>query len=113
MLRLRELREEYGIKRSKLARDLQMNAGTIANYENGIREAPYESLLKFAQYFDVTLDELLGREQQAPHTIKERTSLTETERQLLAIFRGVSRIGKNRILEYAELWQERENIKIQ
>ena len=41
MFRLKELREENGLKRSELARDLKINAGTIANYENEIREAPY------------------------------------------------------------------------
>lgn len=52
---------ECGLKRSKVAEDLQMNAGTIANYENGIRQAPYECLIKFADYFDVSVDYLLDR----------------------------------------------------
>lgn len=40
MFRLRELREENGIRRSTLARELGINAGTIANYENELRQAP-------------------------------------------------------------------------
>jgi len=44
MFRLKELREENGLKRSELARDLNINAGTIANYENEIID--FETLLK-------------------------------------------------------------------
>ena len=61
MFRLKELREENGLKRSELARALNINAGTIANYENEIREAPYEYLVLFANYFDVSIDYLLGK----------------------------------------------------
>ena len=49
-MRLLELRKECGFKRSKVAFDLNINAGTLANYENEIRQAPYEWLLKFADY---------------------------------------------------------------
>ena len=51
MFRLKEMRAECGLMRSKLAEDLHMNAGTIANYENEIRQAPYEALIRFAEYF--------------------------------------------------------------
>ena len=61
MFRLKEMRAECGLMRSKLAEDLHMNAGTIANYENEIRQAPYEALIRFAEYFDVSVDYLLGR----------------------------------------------------
>ena len=41
--------------------DLNMAQNTISRYENGAREAGYESLNLFADYFNVSVDYLLGR----------------------------------------------------
>ena len=60
-MRLRELRKKYGVSQLKLAMDLNMNQNSISRYENGEREADYETLIKIADYFDVSLDYLLGR----------------------------------------------------
>lgn len=38
-----------------------MNQNTISRYENLEREADYETLVRFADYFDISLDYLLGR----------------------------------------------------
>ena len=59
--RLKELRKKKNISQLKLAMDLNMNQNTISRYENLEREADYETLIKFADYFDVSLDYLLGR----------------------------------------------------
>ena len=59
--RLKELRKSRKISQLKLALDLHMNQNTISRYENLEREADYETLIRFADYFDVSLDYLLGR----------------------------------------------------
>ena len=59
--RLKELRNKRKISQLKMALDLNMNQNTISRYENLEREADYETLIKFADYFGVTLDYLLGR----------------------------------------------------
>lgn len=59
--RLKELRKKRKISQIKLAIDLNMNQNTISRYENMEREADYETLIKFADYFGVSLDYLLGR----------------------------------------------------
>ena len=59
--RLKELRKSRKISQLKLALDLNMNQNSISRYENCEREADYETLIKFADYFGVTLDYLLGR----------------------------------------------------
>jgi len=38
-----------------------MSQNTISRYETGAREADYETLLAFADYFNVSLDYLFGR----------------------------------------------------
>ena len=61
VMRLRELRKSRGISQLKLAIDLNMNQNSISRYENGEREADYATLILFADYFDVSVDYLLGR----------------------------------------------------
>lgn len=60
-MRLKFLRESRGISQVKLAMDLSMNQNTISRYETGVREADYATLIKLADYFDVSLDYLLER----------------------------------------------------
>jgi len=58
--RLKELREEKNISRSDLAEILGVSVQTIANYENGHREPNFDTLLKIADFFNVTVDYLIG-----------------------------------------------------
>lgn len=60
-MRLKQLRKEKGISQLKLAMDLNMNQNSISRYENGVREADYITLIKFADYFQVSIDYLLER----------------------------------------------------
>ena len=60
-MRLKARREKRGISQLKLAMDLDMNQNSISRYETGAREADYKSLIKFADYFDVSIDYLLER----------------------------------------------------
>ncbi len=60
-MRLRTLREAKKISQLKLALDLNMNQNSISRYETGEREADYATLIKFADYFNVSLDYLLER----------------------------------------------------
>lgn len=60
-MRLKELRQKKRISQLKLALDLNMNQNSVSRYENGVREADYATLIKFADYFNVSLDYLLER----------------------------------------------------
>ena len=59
--RLKEIRKTKGISQLKMATDLNTNQNTISRYENGEREADYDTLIAFADYFGVSVDYLLGR----------------------------------------------------
>ena len=61
VFRLKQLRKEKKLSQLRLAIDLDMNQNTISRYENMEREADYETLIRFADYFKVSLDYLLGR----------------------------------------------------
>lgn len=60
-MRLKLLRTQKGISQLKLAMDLSMNQNSISRYENEEREADYSTLIKFADYFNVSVDYLLER----------------------------------------------------
>ncbi len=44
-----------------LSMDLGMNQNSISRYETGETQADYETLIAFADYFEVSIDYLLGR----------------------------------------------------
>lgn len=60
-LRIKELREEKGLSQKKLAEALGVSPGTIGNWESGIREPNFDMVTKVAEFFQVTVDYLLGQ----------------------------------------------------
>ena len=60
-MRLKQLRKERNITQLKLALDLSMNQNSISRYESGAHEADYATLIRIADYFNVSLDYLLER----------------------------------------------------
>ncbi len=61
IFRLKELRKRKRISQVTLAMDLNMNQNSISRYETGEREADYKTLISIADYFNVSIDYLLGR----------------------------------------------------
>ena len=61
MNRLRFLRTEKGESLEKIARYLNVTIQTISNYENEKRDMTPETILKLAEYFNVSTDYLLGK----------------------------------------------------
>ncbi len=55
------LRAERGIYQKELADYLKVSIGTISNYEQGIHNPDYETLCKLADYYEVSIDYLMGR----------------------------------------------------
>jgi transcriptional regulator with XRE-family HTH domain len=64
---LRQLLDEKMLSQKQLAADLHMAPTTLNNYIRNAREADYETLKRFARYFDVSIDYLLDY-----HGIEER-----------------------------------------
>lgn len=60
-MRLKELRKKRNVSQVKLAIDLNMSQNSISRYETGEREPDFASLIKIADYFNVSIDYLLER----------------------------------------------------
>ncbi|MDE6275219.1 MAG: helix-turn-helix domain-containing protein [Clostridia bacterium] len=61
--KLKELRTQLGISQDKVAKDMGLTRAAYANYEQGIREPSLEILKVICDYYDVTADYLIGREE--------------------------------------------------
>lgn len=60
-MRLKELRKKKGISQLRLATDLNTTQNTISRYETGEREPGIDELIKIADYFNISVDYLVGR----------------------------------------------------
>ncbi len=58
---LKSLREEKGITQEGLASILNVSRSSVANYETGVREPDIACLEDIADFFEVSVDYLLGR----------------------------------------------------
>lgn len=57
----KKLRLSESLTQKDLAEALKIPQSTISKYENGQLEADYENLIKIAEFFNVSIDYLLGR----------------------------------------------------
>lgn len=60
-VRIADLRKKMKLSQYELADRLGFSRGKLANYEQGTREPDYETLQKIADFFDVSIDYILGR----------------------------------------------------
>lgn len=82
--RIRVLRIKRGLSQAQLADAIGMKRSAIGNYERGIREPDLDTIEAFADFFDVSIADLMGREE----TGYLRDALREVDQQLSAPFRS-------------------------
>ncbi|MBR5478730.1 MAG: helix-turn-helix transcriptional regulator [Clostridia bacterium] len=59
--RLRDLREDKDLTQSKMGEILACSQRVYSNYERGDIDIPTTTLIKIADFFDVSVDFILGR----------------------------------------------------
>ncbi len=59
---LKELRLEKGIGQEQLSAEIHVSKGIVSLWENGLREPVMSNLIALADYFNVSIDYLTGRE---------------------------------------------------
>jgi len=60
MKALKELRVAKNLTQEQIAKSIGIPTRNYCNYENGTREADYDTLLKLSSFFDVSINQLLG-----------------------------------------------------
>ena len=81
--KLRNLLIERDITQKQLAEHLNIGVSTLGNYMQSTREPDYQTLIKLADYFDVTIDYLLDR--------KSTQTARHMEGELLRVFRAMTK----------------------
>ena len=59
--RMRSVREKAGLSQNRLAKTIGIGQSCIYRYEAGQTEIPVSVAIKYADFFDVSLDYLCGR----------------------------------------------------
>lgn len=60
-MRLKELRKSRNLNQQAVAEVLNCSQAVYSRYEKGDREPPLETLIRLADFYQVSLDELVGR----------------------------------------------------
>ncbi|GAP02003.1 transcriptional regulator, XRE family [Fructobacillus fructosus] len=60
--RLNGLRVKEGVTQRQMARSIGISAGTIVNLEQGYSKPSFDVLIDIADYFEMSLDDLVERE---------------------------------------------------
>ena len=99
MNNLRKLRKGKELSLKQLGNYLGMSESTISLYENNKREPDIATLLKLADYFDVSVDYLLDREnkKEAPLPIP---MLGKDAQKLLDMYGELDKENKEQVMRY-------------
>ena len=87
--RLKKLRFEKDITQAEFAKVIGVSQQTVASWEVGRTEPANEALKNIADYFNVSTDYLLGREDTS-----KNISLSDEQKNLLKDFDGLNEEGR-------------------
>ncbi len=106
MNRLKQLRKERALKQSDVANYLNVSRQGYANYENEITSPTPAILIELADFFECSVDYLIGRESEIGTVVIKR-ELKETEAELLQIYRKLPEQNKKFLLTFARGLEEK------
>lgn len=98
--KLKELRLEKNLKIEDLAKEIGYSRTIVYYWENGQRKPNATALKALSDYFDVSIDYILGIEENESLTKANRFnngSLTEEEKELLEQFRCLGKAEKHAV----------------
>ena len=98
MLRLKSLREERHISQQKLAIDLSVSQASISKYEKALAEPDISMLCNLAEYFHVSIDYLVGKDEH--REVPSALFLEDRERTLLRHFGSLAPHQKEKVEMY-------------
>lgn len=101
--RLEDLLEERNMKQNKLAEELNMASSTINGYIKDNRQPDYKTLIRLAEYFQVSTDYLLGLTESRQMIDQP---LTMKEREMMGMYRDLNTDKQDLLHEQAEFYQK-------
>lgn len=98
---LKSLRENTRISQAELAKRLGVSQSTVGMWESGKNKPEYKMLIKIAEYFNVSVSELIGEEEKP--IFQGENGLSEDEIKLIELFREVPPEQQKTVLGSVEL----------
>ena len=80
--RMRYIRETYDASQKEIAEYLGVSKSSICHYEKNNRDIPLKSLAKFADYFNFSIDYVLGFTSIKNYSDKSNISLKKTAKRI-------------------------------
>lgn len=106
---LKNLRIENGLTQKELGERLNIGQATIACYESGQREPHILSLISYADFFECSIDFLVGRSDDFGNVVvdvgktsQSKNKLTAEEKDLLNKFNKLNNKAKNKLIGYID-----------
>lgn len=97
--RMRDLREDSDMKQSTLAEALNISQSAISGYECG-REPPLEVIFQYAEFFNVSVEYMLGLTNEKRPVVKEDERAIE-KMQTAACARGETPFSRGDVTQLA------------
>lgn len=97
-IELKKQREGTGLSQYKLAEKMGVSQATVGMWESGKREPNFSMLCKLADFFEISVDELLGRSV----SIVKPAGLPSSDIALLRKFHSLDDMAQARILNALE-----------
>ena len=99
-IRLKEVREKANMSQKELADKLSVSQSTVGNWESGMREPNFDTIKKIAEFFDVTVDYLLGRTDDPKYSNPLDKELEGVDFALWGEIKDLNDAQKQDILDY-------------
>lgn len=96
MLQIKELRKQNNITMKRLGEIVGVSESCISQYENGKRQPDNDMLKRLADFFNVSVDQLLGRKE----TVSLDEQLSKEEFALFGEVRDLTTEEKKRVLDF-------------
>ena len=85
-MRIKELMQEKGVQQQQMAEFLNVSRATIYKYQQGKAEPNIKTLIELADYFDVSLDYLCGRQNK---NLIFADSLSKNKKELINLIKDL------------------------
>ena len=86
--KLKELRSEKGISQAKLADDIHISRSAVAKWENGLGLPSDESVKMLADYFGLTVDELIPNKKSEEILVSKNKTIDQQKKVILSFALG-------------------------
>lgn len=111
---LKELRDKRNVTQEELASSLSVKQQTVGKWENGITVPRQPMLIKIADYFHVSVNDLIYGESnlsQPPATPPSTPALTPQEQDLLRKYRALTPNSRDAVNAVIDTYYSRDKPK--